>query len=165
MKIIDETSQLLSLPNGLFTTYQEIKSFLKRDVKWTKSKTNKTTRGLVAVENKTAESRAEDLEEMLGCIANFCTVIARNSIINESKSLDDIWQKIRLYYGFHSSGANFLDFSNIKLEPGERNEMLYQRMLAFINDNFLTADGTFKHDEEITTDKVISPTLEIFIVL
>ena len=86
-------------------------------MKWTKSKSD-SKRGLEATESKSAEDRAEDLEQMLGCIANFCTVIARNSIIYDSKSLDDIWQKIRLYYGFHTSGANFLDFSNIKLEPG-----------------------------------------------
>ena len=92
---------------------------------------------------------------MLGCIANFCTVIARNSIIYDSKGLDDIWQKIRLYYGFYTSRANFLDFLNIKLEAGERNETLYQRMSAFINDNLLRADGNLTHDdEEITTDEV-----------
>ena len=134
-------------------------------MKWTKSKSD-SKRGLEATESKSAEDRAEDLEQMLGCIANFCTVIARNSIIYDSKSLDDIWQKIRLYYGFHTSGANFLDFSNIKLEAGERNETLYQRMSAFINDNLLKADGNLTHDdEEITSDEIVSPTLENLIVL
>ena len=128
--------------------------FMKKGMKWTKSKSD-SKRGLEATESKSAEDRAEDLEQMLGCIANFCTVIARNSIIYDSKSLDDIWQKIRLYYGFHTSGANFLDFSNIKLEAGERNETLYQRMSAFINDNLLKADGNLTHDdEEITSDKL-----------
>ena len=139
--------------------------FLKKDVKWTKLKTNRL-RGLVATETKSAEDLAEDLEAMLGCIANFCTVIARNTIINDSKCLDDIWQKIRLHYGFHTSGANFLDFVNIKLQPGERNETLYQRMSAFINDNLLKVDGNLTHDdEEVTSDEVISPTVENLIVL
>ena len=139
--------------------------FLKKDVKWTKLKTNRL-RGLLATETKSAEDRAEDLEAMLGCIANFCTVIARNTIINDSKCLDDIWQKIRLHYGFHTSGANFLDFVNIKLQPGERNETLYQRMSAFINDNLLKVDGNLTHDdEEVTSDEVISPTVENLIVL
>ena len=139
--------------------------FMKKGLKWTKAKSD-STRGLAATETKSAEDRAEDLEQMLGCIANFCTVIARNSIIYDSKGLDDIWQKIRLYYGFHTSGANFLDFSNIKLEAGERNETLYQRMSAFINDNLLRADGNLTHDDEdITTDEVVSPTLENLIVL
>ena len=129
--------------------------FLKKDVKWTKLKTNRL-RGLIATETKSAEDRAEDLEAMLGCIANFCTVIARNTIINDSKCLDDIWQKIRLHYGFHTSGANFLDFVNIKLQPGERNETLYQRMSAFINDNLLKVDGNLTHDdEEVTSDEVL----------
>ena len=33
-----------------------------------------------------------------------------------------IWQAIRAHYGFQSTGAHFLDFSNIRLEPDERPE-------------------------------------------
>ena len=99
-------------------------------------------------------------------IDRILTVIARNSIIHDSKSLDDIWQKIRLYYGFHTSGVISLDFSDIKLEAGERNEILYQRMSAFIKNNLLKANGNLTHaDEEITNDEIVSPTLENLIVL
>lgn len=35
-----------------------------------------------------------------------------------------IWQAIRHHHGFHSTGAHFLDFNNIKLEPDEYPEDL-----------------------------------------
>ena len=97
--------------------------FMKKGLKWTKVKSD-STRDLAPSDTKSAQDRAKDLEQMLGCIANFCTVIARNSIIYHSKDLDDIWQKIRLYYGFHTRGVYFIDFSNIKLEAREQNETI-----------------------------------------
>ena len=75
--------------------------------------------------DKTAEARAEDLEQMLGCIANFCPKLRRKTIVDESKCLEDVWQAIRLHYGFKTSGANFLDFIEIKLKPDERGEDTY----------------------------------------
>ena len=57
---------------------------------------------------------------MLGQIANFCPVIARNTIVKGSTSLKSIWQAIRLHFGFQSTGAHFLDFSSIKLEADEK---------------------------------------------
>ena len=53
-------------------------------------------RGPEASGAKSAEGKA-DLEAMLGCIVNFCTVIASYTITNDCKCLDDIWQKIRLH--------------------------------------------------------------------
>ena len=78
---------------------------------------------------------------MLGQIANFCPIIARNTIIRSSKSLSHIWQTIRLHYGFQSTGGHFLDFNGIHLEPGERHDELYQRLMAFLEDNLLTPDS------------------------
>ena len=140
--------------------------FCKKGVTWTKSKTDPTKRGLEAVGTKTAEDRAEDLEQMLGCIASFCPVIKKSTIIDNSKCLDDVWQAIRLHYGFHTSGANFLDFTDIKLLPDERHETLYQRMASFIDDNLLKKSDLITHDgEEITTNEIISPSLENLVVL
>ena len=55
---------------------------------------------------------------MLGQVANFCPVIARNSIINSSTSLQNIWQTIRLHYGFQSTGAKG-KFEIITKMPGK----------------------------------------------
>ena len=77
---------------------------------------------------------------MLGQIANYASVISRNSIVKSSTSLNDIWQKLRQHFGFQSSGAHFLDLANIKLQPGERHEDLFQRLTAFFEDNLLTME-------------------------
>ena len=77
-----------------------------------------------------------------------------------------IWQAIRAHYGFQSTGAHFLDFNNIRLEPDERPEDLYQRLLSFIDDNLLIANGNIRHHgEDVSTDEELTPSLENIIVL
>ena len=77
-----------------------------------------------------------------------------------------IWQAIRAHFGFQSTGAHFLDFNDIHLEPDERPEDLYQRLVSFVEDNLLKSnDGVRHHGENITNDEEISPTLENMIVL
>ena len=144
----------------------DFKPFIQKSVTWTKKKVDPTKRGLSPTETKTAEVRADDLEQMLGCIANFCPKLRRKAIVEDSKSLEEVWQAIRLHYGFKTSGANFLDFIDIKLEPDERGEDLYQRMAAFIDDNLLKESGSLTHDgESIEEDEELTPTLENLIVL
>jgi hypothetical protein len=102
---------------------------------------------------------------MLGQIANFCPIIARNAITKKSTSLDNIWQTIRAHYGFQVTGAHFLDIGDIKLENDERHEDLYQRIAAFFEDNLLKKDAGITHlDENITKDEDMSPTLENVVV-
>ena len=100
---------------------------------------------VAAAQRKTAQQKCATLDLMLGQIANYCPVIARNTIIKNSKSLNHIWQTIRLHYGFQSTGGHFLDFANIHLEPDERHEDLYQRLMAFVEDNLLVPDGGITH--------------------
>ena len=58
------------------------------------------------------------------------------------------------------------NYCPVKLEQGEHPEDLYQRLMAFVEDNLLTASGGIKHHEESPTeDEDISPTLENLIVL
>ena len=103
---------------------------------------------------------------MLGQIANYCPVIARNIIVKSSTSLRTIWQAIRAHYGFQSTGAHFLDFNSICLEPDERPEDLYQRLLSFTDDNLLTASDNIRHHgEDVPTDEELTPSLENIIVL
>jgi hypothetical protein len=76
--------------------------FLENDVTWQKKTTANPHRGLQddagdvpQARRKTAAQKSAVLDVMLGQIANYCSVIARNSIIKGSISLPDIWQKIR----------------------------------------------------------------------
>ncbi|MCG7875882.1 MAG: RNase H-like domain-containing protein [Candidatus Thiodiazotropha endolucinida] len=115
---------------------------------------------------RTAAQKLTQLELMLGQIANYCPIISRSTIVKNSTSIAQIWQSIRLHFGFQSSGAHFLDFDSIHLEPGERPEDLYQRLSSFVEDNLLKSDGGIRHHGEILDiDEDLSPTLENFIVL
>ena len=147
-------------------------SFLVDGASWKKKTKADPLRGFrddgtTVAEDKrrTAQQKVNALELMLGQIANFCPVISRNTIVKSSTSCSDIWQTIRLHYGFQTTGANFIDFSDIHLEPDERPEDLYQRLMAFIEDNLLTSGGITHHGESLTDDEELSPTLENLVIL
>ena len=115
---------------------------------------------------RSAQQKVTQLDLMLGQIANYCPVISRNSTVKSSTSMDSIWQAIKMHFGFHSTGAHFIDFYGIKLEAEERLEDLYQRLLAFADDNLLQQNGGITHHGEIPQeDEEVSPSLENFVVL
>ena len=147
-------------------------SFLGDTVTWLK-KSQGPLRGFTddgeaipTARRRTAQQKCTHLELMLGQIANYCPVISRNSIVKNSTSINAIWQMIRMHYGFQSTGAHFIDFNNIKLEHDERPEDLFQRLMSFVEDNLLIANGNITHHgEAITTDEESTPSLENMIVL
>ena len=147
--------------------------FLLDDSTWEKKTRTNPLRGfendtdaVPAARRRTAQQKVTHLELMLGQIANYCPIISRNSIVRNSTSLKSIWQAIRMHFGFHSTGAHFIDFAGIKLEHGERPEDLYQRLMAFVEDNLLKSDGGITHhDETPSEDEDLSPSLENFVVL
>ena len=103
---------------------------------------------------------------MLEMIANWAPIVSRLSILRNSTSLDSVWQSIRAHYGFQTSGAYFLDLADIKLQQGERHQDLYQRLMAFTEDNLLAKNGPLTHHgERIEEDEEISPSLENLIIL
>lgn len=122
--------------------------------------------GVPEANRRTAAQKATQLDLMLGQIANFCPVISRNTIVKNSTSINSIWQAMRLHYGFQSTGAHFLDFNNIRLEPNERPEDLFQRLTSFVEDNLLRADGNIRHHGDVPdNDEELSPSLENILVL
>ena len=147
--------------------------FLADGVTWLKKSPGSPRRGLQddpdsvpQASRRTAQQKCTHLELMLGQIANYCPVISRNTIVKNSTSMSSIWQAIRLHFGFQSTGAHFLDFNNITLAPAERPEDLYQRLMSFIEDNLLVANGNISHHGEVPgADEEMSPTLESLVVL
>ena len=136
--------------------------------KWQKATTTNPTRGLAddadGANKRTKEQKVLSLEIMLGQIASYCPV-SRTSIVRNSTSLSDVWQQIRQYYGFQTTGSQFLNLGDIKQEDGERPETLYQRLYCFFEDNLLSkASGITHCGETPTTDEQMSPTLENTIV-
>ena len=136
------------------------------DMQWGKKSASRPNRDLQddspdVLMGKTAAQKSAQLDMMLGMIANYCTVISRNTITRNATSLNDIWQKIRLHFGFQSSGAHFLDLASIKREPDERPEDLFQRLTAFFEDNLLSVNcGISHHGQPVDTDEDLTPSLE-----
>ncbi|KAK2550541.1 hypothetical protein P5673_028741 [Acropora cervicornis] len=114
----------------------------------------------------TFEAWRQNLQYSLSLDANFCPVISHSSIVKNSTSISSVWQAIRAHYGFQSTGARFLDFSDIKLEVDERPEVLFQRLMSFTEDNLLVANGPITHHgANVTADEEMTPTLENMVVL
>ena len=147
--------------------------FLLEGCQWGKKTKTSPLRGfeddtdaIPEARRKTAQQKVTMLELMLGQIANYCPVISRNTVIRNSTSINSIWQVIRLHYGFQSTGAHFLDFADIHLRPDEQPEDLYQRLMAFVEDNMLRSDsGITHHGEQVNEDEELCPSLENFVVL
>ncbi|CAC5394088.1 unnamed protein product [Mytilus coruscus] len=135
--------------------------FLVSGTKWEKKTKTTTHRGfendgeeVPEGNRKKREQKVSMLELRLGQIANYCPIISRNTIVKNSTSIDNIWETVRLHYGFQITGAHFVDFDAIHYDPGERPEDLYQRLMAFIEDSLLRKDmGITHHDEDIEDDE------------
>ena len=139
--------------NLIFILSEDIRfaNFLQPYIKLTKKSKAKPKRGLTDDDESvpedsrlTAAQKVVILEHMLGQIANYCPIISRNTIVKNSTSLEDIWQAIRLHFGLQHTSAQFLDFAEIRQEPGEEPEDLYQRLFAFVDDNLLTLMASHK---------------------
>lgn len=106
--------------------------FLGEDFQWDKKTKESPLRGFTTdgddvptARRRTAEQKVSMLELMLGQIANYCPIISRNTIARNSTSVNNIWQSIRLHFGFQSTGGHILDFASICLNADERPEDLY----------------------------------------
>jgi hypothetical protein len=152
------------------STVDQYATFLVEGATWQKKSAAYPSRGYTddgvdVVVRLTAVQKCARLEMMLGFIAGYCPVIARNTIVLNSTSLPYVWNKIREHYQFQSSGAYFLDLSSYKLENGERYEDLFQRLSSFFDDNLMSVEsGIHHHGDAIVADEDVTPTIENFIV-
>ena len=146
------------------------KPFLKEGVTWGKLTKSSPNRGFTddpetATAGLSASQKASALNLMLGQIANFAPIY-RASIVKNTTCLNDVWREIRQHLGFQANGGRVLDLADMKLKPDERPEDLYQRLLAFMDDNLMKSDGGVKHhDVAIAEDEEASPSLENYTVV
>ena len=145
--------------------------FLAEGATWGKKTRAQPLRGFTddgedvpQVNRQTAQQKVNFLELMLGQIANYCPIISRNTLVKNSTSIQFIWNVIREHFGFQITGAHFLDFASLRLNPDECPEDLYQRITAFVEDSLLSANGLYHHGEQLEEDEEISPTVENLIV-
>ena len=115
--------------------------------------------------HRTAQQKVSMLELILDLIANYCSVFSRNTIVKNSTSKGSIWSAICLHFGFKATRAHFQDLSEIHLKHGKRPEDLYQRLMAFTEDNLLHSNSIQHHGALLTEDEELTPTSENFIVL
>ena len=164
-----DVTQFESWRNNLLFTLSlddNYKPFLKSDATWGKKTKANPKRGFTDTENgQTADQKVYLLELMLGQIANY-SPINRSTITKNSTSLASVWSAIRQHLNIEANGARVLDLANMTLIPGERPEVLYERLLAFVDDNLMRADGGIKHHgENIADDEELTPTIENMIVV
>ena len=162
--------------NQIYTLTREPRfaPFLLDGTTWEKKKNNNPERGFAPDAGHdanpptglTAAQKVTNLEIMLNQVANYCVHIAPNTIVKGSTSMRSVWQAIRLHHGFQTTGGRFLDFDDITLGNDESPEDLYQRLIAFVDDNLLTRDGGITHcGEAPAQDEDLSPTVDNIIVL
>ena len=118
-----------------------------------------------AARRRTAVQKVTMLELMLGQIANYCPIISRNTIVKNSTCIGDIWQTIRLRFGFQTTGGHFLDLDDIHLNPDERPEDLFQCLMAFVEDSLIKPHTLSHHGSVLEEEEELSPTLENFVIL
>ena len=144
--------------------------FLVRDAVWlAESDDDHPHRGLLddpaGANARTAAQKCVSLELMLGQIASYAPVIARAQILNCTR-LSEIWADLRLHYGFLVTGTQIFELMGMKLEPEERYEDLYQRILACVSNNLLKAGGSIAHKGTVPArDEVMTPTLDVMVSL
>ena len=150
--------------------YNAYAPFLETGVTWSKASVPNLglidDNGTVAAEDrKTAVQKNAVLEQMLGLIAQYAPPFLRNDIVKKSTSMNGIWNRVRKHYGFQQSEVNFLNIYKIRREENERYETLYQRLVAHVDDNLLTADGNIQHDGAgVAADEELSPSCERLLV-
>ena len=108
---------------------------------------------------RSAQNKAQTLKLLLGTIAGYAPVISRLYITNEALCLNDIWKRLRIYYGFRKSGTLILDLPSFHLEEDESPESLWERLYAFILDNLLQPDDGLIHLNQNNIQEELSPTL------
>ena len=141
--------------------------FLAAGATWAKKTVRNPLRGFVDdEEGLTAAEKVANLHRMLGVISQWVPVFLCTDIVDNSTSLDAVWRSVRKYYGFQQSETQFIKFSQIVWEDGERPERLFQRILAHLQDNLLRSDSSLRHDGELPTyNEEMSPSLERMAVL
>ena len=137
--------------------------FIAPDSTWRTSAV--PNRGLVDDEvgasAKTAVQKGFVLEHMIGLIVSYCPESIRIEIQRKCISLKWIWDRVRRHYGFNRSEGNFLKLASIKRNEGERYEAFFQRIMAHLYDNLLSADCQLLYDGEIYNQfEEMSPSTE-----
>lgn len=152
-----------------FARFVEKNAQGKYSLSWTKASADQPVRGLTDdTEGKKTKAieKIIHLKRMLGLIPQWVPSYLASDIRQNSTGMSSIWSMVRKYYQFEKSEANFMTYSTISREEGERPERLYQRVVAHLQDNLLQTSTSMTYEgNEVTTDEVMSPTVYRLAVL
>ena len=148
----------------------EFKPFLQEGFQFGKKTKNKPYRDLkndTKVEKvgdefittivRSAEEKADIVDLLLEQISNYAPTVPRNDIVKDSRSLKDVWSKIKLHYNQQQAGSLLNECWKIKREPDETPQALFSRLKQVYDENLLTEGGLYHIDSTPTEDEEMSP--------
>ena len=148
---------------------EEFRPFLEDDFEWGKKSATRQYRSLTTdtsgTNQKTAAQKSALVDLLLSQIANWSPLIPRNDIIKDCASLNDVWQRIRLFYNLQTTGAFLNECWNIKRGQNESPQALYARLKQCYDDNLLQRNGLNHIDGKLHQDEELTPTLHNSIIL
>ena len=112
----------------------------------------------------------KDLLTMLSIIGRKVDQYDYDDVMNESTSLDSIWNMIELVYDIGRKGVHFLELSKIKYETGESPAKYYKRIYHHFMDNLYKKNDILAYKSSAQTafkmpeDEKLSPTMLNFIL-
>ncbi len=108
------------------------------------------------------------LTGMLEEIAEWTNHWLEPQIINESTSIEGVWDIIRSYFHYQQTEVQFISLLKIQWEGPikERPEHLYRRIMGHIHDNLLKKDGKLQYlQKPLTKNEEMTPTIERLAIL
>ena len=112
-----------------------------------------------------AAAKCALLEVVLGSIAGSAPIIGHSFIVNQSTSLDSIWDRLRTRLGFRKTGGRVLEWCDMRREENESREALWERLYSFFENILLTKTGGVMHEgAKPTVNEKFSPTLQNIMV-
>lgn len=134
----------------------------------TEVKTEKNGEGQdvqVTTISRSKEDKTFVVDLLLDQIANFAPMIPRNDIVRDSASVQEVWQKIRMYYNLEKSGALMNACWSIKRKPEESPQALYARLKQCYDENLIPAGSLHHVDGPLDEDEEMSPSLHNHVIL
>ena len=141
------------------------------DASWRAVSVGDPHRGLVddvAGDKTKKETKLLHLTGMLEEIAQWAPHYISHQILEESTSIESVWNIIRSYYNFQQNEVQFMSFLEITWDVAnnERPEHLYRRLMSHIHNNRLQKVGALTYKgKPITQNEEVSPTVERLVIL
>ena len=107
----------------------------------------------------TAIQKSMTLEHILGIVAGYAPVISHSYIKQSALSLEDIFNRLRSFYGFRRTGSRITELMELKMGSMESREALWERFYSFMEGNLLKPNGLTHEGAKLEDPELFTPTL------